>query len=72
MKKVVLICALVAAFCAEAAQLKRVENLRAGDLGTFGSGKITSVEGVSASHPSTPTPNAKWPVSPYLSPKPSS
>lgn len=49
MKKVVLICALAAAFCAGAAQLKKVENLRAGDLGTFGSGKITSVEVVSDS-----------------------
>ena len=44
MKKVVLICALAAAFCAGAAQLKKVENLHAGDLGTFGPGKISSVE----------------------------
>ena len=49
MKKVILVCALAAAFCAGAAQLKRVENLRAGDLGTFGSGKISSVEVVSES-----------------------
>ena len=47
MKKVVLICALAAAFCAGAAQLKKVENLRAGDLGTFGPGKISSVEVIS-------------------------
>ena len=49
MKKMILVCALAAAFCAGAAQLKRVENLRAGDLGTFGPGKISSVEVVSES-----------------------
>ena len=55
MKKVVLICALAAAFCAGAVQMMQVKDLKQGELDVKGAGRLALVEVVSPTKSGTVT-----------------